>query len=221
MTLQQAIDQYVMQRSILNPSTGRRIYVGPFKETEHYREVTDRIMREDVYKKSEQDYLIKGYSRNEFKSKEQLEQWAREHIPYVEYEQAKRNILQHGQTAVARVVTQEDTGFQVIELEPVPGRWWSFETQAQRDEWAKINFKFHISLTHKHRSWADPQVFERIKRRYDGRTITIKISEIKPSGNLMLDLTDGIGADPDVQELYSTGTYAGKWEQGYGPHISM
>ena len=194
--------------------------MGPFRETEQYREMTERMKQDDVYEKPGQDYWLSGYQRSVFNSRKQLENWAAEHIPADQYERAKENILLHGQTAIAHVVTNEH-GFQAIELEPVPGLFWSFETQAVRDQWARDSWKFHISLTHKHRSWAPPEVFQRVKNRYDKQRVNIRIAEIKPSGNLMLDLTHGIGADPDVQELYSTGTYAGKWASGYGPHISM
>jgi hypothetical protein len=199
-TLQEAVEQYRDDRKYyIRDNQGTWRFVGPFQETQRYKEVTERIKQEDIHEKSRQDYLLKGYQRNAFDSKAQFEKWADEHIPYVQYEQAKQNIMQHGQTAIARVVTQEDEGFQVIELQPVPGRFWTFETQAMRDEWAKKKWKFHISLTHKDRSPLDPSVFERVRLRYDGQLLTIRIAEIQDSGNLMLDTTHGIGADPDVQ----------------------
>ena len=219
MTLQQAIDEYVMQRSILNPHTNRRIYVGPFKQTDQYRNMTERMMQQDTGEKSQQDYLVKGWRRNEFWSKAEFDQWVEEHIPYVEYAQAKKNILEHGQTAIARV--RDDTEFLRIDLEPVPGRWWRFKTQAVLDEWKRINFRFHISLTRKEHSDEDPEVFRRIKRRWDGREVTIRIKSVESSGNLILDPEDGIGADPYVQKLYNSGTFWRKAKKGYGPHISM
>ena len=60
-----------------------------------------------------------------------------------------------------------------------------------------------------------------MRQRWDGQLVTIRIKKIHPSGNLELDETDGIGADPDVQQLYKTGTYRDKWSKGFGPHISM
>ena len=206
---------------MIKDSEGNWTYVGPFRVTQQNREMTERMKQEDTDEKSRRDYWVKGWQRNAFDDKASFDKWVDEHVPYVQFAQAKQNILQHGQTAIAHVVTKEDTGFQVIELEPIPGRFWTFETQSMRDEWARENWTFHISLTHKDRSWADPQVFERIKQRYDGQIVNVRIAEVKQSGNLMLDMTQGIGADPDVQELYSTGTYASKWRRGYGPHISM
>ena len=51
--------------------------------------------------------------------------------------------------------------------------------------------------------------------------MTIRIKKIEESGNLMLDLKHGIGADLDIQQLYRSGTFAEKSARGYGPHISM
>ena len=66
-----------------------------------------------------------------------------------------------------------------------------------------------------------PEVYERVKRRWDGQRVTIRIKKIHQSGNLELDETDGIGTDQDVWTLYKTGTYKHKWNQGFGLHISM
>jgi hypothetical protein len=194
--------------------------VGPLRQTEEMAQARERAgMRQDDPLQNT-DYTLRGYRRSEFGSRQELEDWAFTHIPADEFERAKANIMRYGQTAIAHVRTN-DRGFQSIDLEPVPGRFWSFETQAKRDEWARQNWKFHISLTYQHDSKEHPEVYKRVERRWDGQLVTIRIKKIHPSGNLELDDTDGIGADPNVQQLYKTGTYAGKWRGGFGPHIGM
>jgi len=219
-TLRQAILRFRAYRQhMIKDSAGNWVHVGPFRETQQLRDMTDNMLQQDVDEKSQQNYWVRGWSRNEFDYKRPFDNWVSEHIPYVDYQLAKRNILAHGQTAIARV--RDDGDFLRIDLEPVPGRWWMFKTQEMLDYWRSTNYRFHISLTRKEHSKEDPAIFERIKTRWDGQTVTIRIEEVKPSGNLMLDMNHGIGADTDVQHLYRTGTFAGKYENGYGLHISM
>ena len=205
---------------MIKDARGNWVYVGPFRQTQEIQDFTNNMLWNDVGEKSANNYLKQGWSRNEFSSKRQLDNWVREHLPYVDYAIAKRNILDHGQTAVARV--RDTNGFLRIDLEPVPGRWYMFKTKEMLDHWESIGWNFHISLTRKEDSKEDPAVFERIRNRWDGQTVTVKISKVEPSGNLILDTTDGIGADPDVQRLYATGTFAKKLKDNkYGLHISM
>ena len=50
-----------------------------------------------------EDYLLRGYRLKDFGTRPQLEDWAYDHIPAKEYEEAKANIMTYGQTAVLRV----------------------------------------------------------------------------------------------------------------------
>ena len=117
---------------------------------------------------------------------------------------------------------RDDKGFMRIDLEPVKGRWWHFKKQAVLEEWKRIDYKFHVSLTKTKDMKEDhPELFQRVKDRWNNRLLNIRISKVEPSGNLILDPRFGIGADPDAQRLYATGTYGEKLTDGYGLHISM
>ena len=130
--------------------------VGPLRPTEEMARIreTGRMRQDDPLQNT--DYTLHGYKRSDFHSRQDLEDWVHTHIPADEFERAKANIMRYGQTAVAHVRTNE-WGYQRIDLDPVPGRFWSFETQAKRDEWAREKWKLHISLTYAHQSEEPPK----------------------------------------------------------------
>ena len=180
-----------------------------------------RILEQDVQEKSEVDYTTDGWNRNDFDWKETFDEWVKEHLPFSDYQISKEMILRLGQWAVARV--RHENGFMRIDLEPVPGRWWDFKKQEKLDEWKKIDYKFHISLTQTKDMKKDhPELFQKVKDKWNNRMLNIRISKFEPSGNLILDTNHGIGADPNVQRIYATGTFAKKLKDNkYGLHISM
>ena len=65
------------------------------------------MMAEDA--ETMEDYTLHGWQMSEFGSRKGLEDWAYDHLSKAEYEEAKANILQHGQTAVLRVNDDKKT----------------------------------------------------------------------------------------------------------------
>ena len=65
-------------------------------------------------------------------------------------------------------------------------------------------------------------VYESVKRRWDGRTECIKIESVTNNGTLVLKEGDGFGNDWEVWKHYINGTYKWKWDENkFGLRISM
>ena len=76
---------------------------------------------------------------------------------------------------------------------------------------------YHVSLS----PWVvDEGAWNRIVERWGGAEITIEIQYVNDNGDVVLAWA-GLGADPDRWEIYMSGSYAHKWQNGYGLHITM
>ena len=130
-------------------------------------------------------------------------------------------MMKYGQTAILRV--RDDKGFMRIDLEPVEGKFWVFVPQRRLDEWERIDWKQHISMTQTQHNEQPPEVYSRVKQKWDGKEVCVKISVINTNGTLSLDENDGIGNDWNVWRLYIYGTFGPeKWNVNkFGLHISM
>jgi hypothetical protein len=217
------VPEAVLRQALVRETLDRvkRPKIDIFEEFHKKAPIRKRILEQDTWKKSDEDYTTDGWKRNDFDYKETFDKWVEEHLSFSQYEISKEMILERGQWATARV--RDNNGFMRIDLDPLPGYWWDFKKQEILDEWKKDDYRFHISLTRtKHMKEDHPELFQRVKDRWNDRLVNIKISKVAPSGNLILDTRYGIGADPNVQRIYATGSYADKLkENNYGLHISM
>ena len=109
------------------------------------------------------DYTLRGWRLRDFRTRQKLEHWAYDHVTAAEYEEAKTNLMTHGQTAVLHV--RDAGGFLRIDLEPAPGRFWVFVPQHVLDRWERIDWHPHISMTYADHNTQKQEIFERIKPR--------------------------------------------------------
>ena len=82
-----------------------------------------------------EDYTLRGWKLSDFGTRQDLENWAYDHVTSAEYEEAKANIMAYGQTAVLHV--KDTNGFLRIDLEPVHGRFWVFVPKHVLERWEK------------------------------------------------------------------------------------
>ena len=195
--------------------------VGPLKTTDKVRESreTGRMMQEDPDR--QEDYYLHGYKKSDFGTRQDVEDWAFTHIPAKEFEEAKKSIMEYGQTAIAHVT--DEGGFMRIDLEPVKGKFWVFASQNKVDEWERTGWKPHVSMTRTEDNEQPPEVYDRVVQKWDAKEVCIKISVINTNGTLSLDESDGIGNDWNIWRLYIYGTFGPKKlnKNRLGLHISM
>jgi hypothetical protein len=108
-------------------------------------------------------------------------------------------------------------GFTRLDLEPMPG-WVHLADDSTVAEYLAQGWHYHVPLC----TWSvDEGTWSRIVDGWDGVEITIKIQYVNDNGGAVLAWTD-LGADPDMWELYMSGSYGHKWrDSGHGLHISM
>jgi len=178
---------------------------GPLRMTDKMKESreTGRMMQEDPDRM--EGYYLHGYKKSDFGTRQDVEDWAFTHISAKEFEEAKENIMNYGQTAIARV--RDDDGFMRIDLEPVEGKFWVFASQNKLDEWERTGWKPHVSMTQTRHNNQPPEVYDRVVQKWDGKEVCIKISKVNTNGTLTLDESDGIGNDWNVWRLYIYGTF--------------
>ena len=116
-----------------------------------------------------------------------------------------------------RIACNSDGGFTRLDLEPMQG-WVHLADDATVAEYATNGWHYHISLS----TWSvDDDVWRRVYQRWHGAYITIKAHYVNDNGGVVLAWA-GVGADPDIWQLYTTGSFGYKWEENrYGLHISM
>ena len=123
---------------------------------------------------------MNGWKISYFGSRRDVEHWAYGHLSKAECEEAKANILKYGQTAILHV--RDKIGFPRIELEPVQGKFWVRVPPRVVEGWKIDDWHPHISMTFQKANTVDREVFESVKRRWDGRTECIKIESITQNG---------------------------------------
>ena len=64
-------------------------------------------------------------------------------------------------------------------------------------------------------------MYDRVVDRWDGKEVCVKISKVNQNRTLSLDERDGVGSDWNAWRMYIYGTFKGKWDDGFGLHISM
>ena len=116
-----------------------------------------------------------------------------------------------------RVHCRCDGGFTRLDLDPLPG-WVHLACDEVVAEHLAQGDHYHVSLS----TWpVDEGAWGRIMERWDGTELIIKMHYINDNGGAVL-AWEGLGADPDLWQLYMTGSYSYKWhENQYGLHISM
>ena len=116
-----------------------------------------------------------------------------------------------------RVHCRCDGGFTRLDLHPLPG-WVHLADDNTVAKHLAEEDPYHISSS----TWpVDAEVWARICGRWHGAEIIIKMHYINDNGGAVL-AWEGLGADPDLWQLYMTGSYSYKWhENQYGLHISM
>ena len=107
-------------------------------------------------------------------------------------------------------------GFTRLDLEPLPG-WVHVADDSTVAKHLAQEDHYHVSLSTRP---VDEGAWGRIMQRWDGVEVIIKIQHVTMNGGAVL-AWKGLGADPDLWDLYMTGSYGYKWEGGYGLHISM
>ena len=115
-----------------------------------------------------------------------------------------------------RIRCRSDGGFTRLDLDPLPG-WVHLADDATVAKHMVEGDHYHISLS----TWpVDAEAWSRIVHRWDGTEVLIKAHYVTKNGGVVL-AWEGIGADPDLWQLYMNGSYGYKWDGGYGLHISM
>ena len=116
-----------------------------------------------------------------------------------------------------RVVCSQEGGFTRLDLIPLPG-WIHLAHDEVVMEHLAMNSQYHISLS----TWpVDKVKWDHIMARWNDKELIIDIDYVTKNGGAVLAWA-GLGADPDMWEIYMSGSYAYKWRDGqYGLHISM
>ena len=116
-----------------------------------------------------------------------------------------------------RVVCSQDGGFPRLDLQPLPD-WIHLADDATVADFHDKGWHYHVSLS----TWpVDGDAWSRIVERWHSTEVVVQIQYINDNGGAV-PAWEGLGADPDMWELYMSGSYGYKWRDShYGLHISM
>jgi hypothetical protein len=158
---------------------------------------------------------LNGWAREAFKSDEQFAEWVQTRPTKEDYDARVAHVVGHGLPAKLKIAW--DNSFLRIELEPLPGWTWLATDAAVASELANGR-RPHISLS----KWtADGATYDRIVERYHNRDIVVNVSSVGSGATAVL-AWEGIGADPDLWDLYINGEFGYKWtENSFGLHVSL
>ena len=116
-----------------------------------------------------------------------------------------------------RIACARDGDFSRLDLHPLPG-WVHLASDDVVDKHLADGDCYHVSLS----TWpVDEGIWNRIVERWHGVETVIRVQYVNGNGGAVL-AWEGLGADPDLWLLYTSGSYGYKWvDNNYGLHISM
>ena len=156
-----------------------------------------------------------GWKRCDFDSDESFVEWCSSRPPMLEYGRRVANIIANGLPARLKVVKLEY--FLCIEMEPLEGWTWLATESAVHLEMAN-GWRPHISLS---KYTVDEETYKRVFHHYHNMEMNIKIHSVSSGGAAVL-AWEGLGADPDLWDLYIWGEFGYKWRDNrFGLHISL